>query len=128
MIPKPKAIRLPDLRPLEKEVEKKVCDYAKGLGFYIRKFVSPAHRSVPDRYLIAPGPPGATPEELAATLYLRLFKIEFKRQGECPTEAQEREHSVLRSYGVRVFVIDNAKAGEELINRILLGYVRDEKM
>lgn len=128
VIPKPKALRLPDPRPLEKEIERKVCEYAKAKGFYVRKFVSPAHRSVPDRYFIAPGSPGSTPDELTTTLYMRLFKVEFKRQGEEPTDAQKREHRELRSYGVRVFVIDNANDGKALIDRILREYVKDDKM
>lgn len=54
-------------KPLEKEIEKKVCDYAKASGMLVYKFTSPARRSVPDRLFI--------PEGKSA------FFIEFKREG-----------------------------------------------
>jgi hypothetical protein len=114
-LPLPKALKL-DTRPLEKEIESKVCKYAVARGFYVRKFVSPAHRSVPDRYLIAPGRPDNTPRELANSLGARLFKIEFKRPGEKATPNQEREHQELNGFGVPVYVIDNVLGGKALID------------
>ena len=40
---------------LEKDIEKKVCDEAKKLGWLTYKFSSPAHRGVPDRIFIKDG-------------------------------------------------------------------------
>jgi hypothetical protein len=114
--PRPKAIRIRKKEILEKDVEGPVKEYAKDLGFWVRKFVSPAHRSVPDDIFTAPGPPGATMEELVATLHKRTFFVEFKRPGEPATESQEREHVRMRAYGHAIYVIDNEAAGKALID------------
>lgn len=102
---RPRAIRLRPVFPLEKDVETAVCTYAKGLGFYVRKFVSPAHRSVPDRLLISPK--GV------------LFFIEFKRQGKRATPAQLLEHVEIEKYGPRVHVVDEARQGKAVIDSYL---------
>jgi hypothetical protein len=78
-----------------------VCKYAKSLGFYVRKFVSPANRSVPDRLFISPS--GV------------VFFIEFKRKGKKPTEDQAREHKEIQAHSVAVHVIDNVEDGKTLI-------------
>lgn len=114
--PKPKALRITTKNALEKTVEGKVKRYAKDHGFYVRKFVSPGFASVPDDILVAPGKSGASPEDLATTLFERLIFIEFKRPGECVTEAQAREHDRMRGYGLPVVVIDNVDAGMALID------------
>ena len=87
---------------LEKEVEKKVCDYAKTKGFLTYKFVSPARASVPDRLFIAPDG--------------QMFFVEFKRPGARPTPQQEREHQRLRAQGCWVYVIDDVIVGEALVD------------
>jgi hypothetical protein len=91
---------------LEKEIERRVCRYAKSLGFLDYKFSSPAHAGVPDRMFIAP--------------HRRLFFIEFKAPGKRPTAIQEREHTKLRNAGFNVWVIDDVASGEAVI-RIELG-------
>lgn len=90
--------------PLEKVIERKVCEYAKQLGCLVYKFTSPQARSVPDRLLIAPGG--------------KVFFIEFKRLGEKPTAAQVIEHAKLVKQGVRVFVVDNVPAGKALVEEM----------
>jgi len=91
--------------PLEKEIEKKVCDYARSKGFLHYKFNSPAHRSVPDRLLIDPtGLP---------------FFIEFKRLGEVPTAAQAAEIKRIQNKGTCVLVIDNVQSGKAAIDAFL---------
>lgn len=99
---RPRALRLRPVFPLERDVEAAVCTYAKGLGFYVRKFVSPAHRSVPDRLFISPA--GV------------LFFIEFKRQGKRATPAQLIEHVEIEKYGPRVHVVDEARQGKAVID------------
>ena len=89
---------------LEKEIEKKVCDYAKSKGFLAYKFVSPGHAFVPDRLLITPAG--------------EAFFIEFKREGLKATSGQEREHVRFRNQNVKVFVIDNVLDGMEVIDRM----------
>lgn len=86
---------------LEKQIEAKVCEYAKARGMMVYKFTSPARAAVPDRLFIKSG---------------RVFFIEFKRGGQKPTDAQEREHHRLRQQAINVFVIDNVDAGKECID------------
>jgi hypothetical protein len=86
---------------LEKQIEAKVCDYAKAKGMMVYKFTSPARAAVPDRLFILNG---------------RVFFIEFKREGQKVTPAQEREHHRLRQQAINVFVVDNVDAGKECID------------
>jgi hypothetical protein len=87
---------------LEKQIEAKVCDYAKSKGVLAYKFTSPARSAVPDRLFIAPDG--------------RVWFCEFKRAGQKPTEAQAREHTRLRAQKVNVFVIDDVGAGKAMID------------
>lgn len=86
---------------LEKEIEHKVCQFAKDNGILVYKFTSPSRAAVPDRLFILPGG--------------KVFFIEFKRSGQKPTPAQQREHELLRNQGVDVFVVDDVGYGKELI-------------
>jgi hypothetical protein len=86
---------------LEKQIEAKVCDYAKTKGMMVYKFTSPARAAVPDRLFILNG---------------RVFFIEFKREGQKATAAQEREHHRLRQQAINVFVVDNVDDGKECID------------
>lgn len=91
--------------PLEKEIEKKVCDYAKSKGCYVRKFVSPNNRSVPDRIIIAPG--GV------------VGFLELKREGCKPTKAQEVELELLKRMGCNVSWCDNAIDGKLFVDYLV---------
>ena len=90
---------------LEKEIERRVCDYAKSKGVLAYKFTSPARHAVPDRLFI--GPDGT------------VWFCEFKRAGAKPTPAQDREHLRLIRQNVSVFVIDNVADGVEMIDSML---------
>lgn len=90
-----------NLNPLEKDIERKVCDYAKTLGMLCYKFTSPSRRSVPDRMFI--------------TKTGVVFFIEFKRAGQKPTAAQEVEIKKLRKQGVTVYVVDHVALGKVLV-------------
>ena len=89
---------------LEKQIEAKVCDYAKTKGMMVYKFTSPARAAVPDRLFICKG---------------RVFFIEFKREGQKPTAAQEREHHRLRQHQINVFAVDSVEQGKSTINTML---------
>lgn len=89
---------------LEKQIEAKVCDYAKTKGMMVYKFTSPARAAVPDRLFILNG---------------RVFFIEFKREGQKPTPAQEREHNRLRQQAINVFVVDNVDSGKMVIDMMV---------
>ena len=90
---------------LEKDIERKICDYAKSKGVLAYKFTSPARHAVPDRLFI--GTDGT------------VWFCEFKRAGAKPTPAQEREHTRLRLQGVKVYVIDNVVDGVEMIDSMV---------
>ena len=96
----------PQKNPLEKEIEKAVCDYAKSLGCLVYKFTSISMRSVPDRLFIMPAGKG-------------VFFVEFKRRGEVPTPAQEAEIAKIRAKGTAVYVVDNVEAGKATVDRAL---------
>lgn len=92
---------------LEKQIEAKVCEYAKAKGLLAYKFTSPARAAVPDRMFITPDG--------------RVFFCEFKAAGKKPTEAQAREHQRLRQHKVNVFVIDNIDEGKVMIDVMVMG-------
>lgn len=95
---------------LEKQIEAKVCDYAKSKGVLAYKFTSPARSAVPDRLFIAPDG--------------RVWFCEFKRAGQKPTEAQAREHTRLRAQKVNVFVIDDVETGKSMVDLMLIEWMR----
>lgn len=90
---------------LEKNIEAKVCGYARERGLLAYKFTSPAHSTVPDRLFILPSG--------------KMFFCEFKREKQKPTPAQEREHLRLRQHKVSVYVIDNVDDGLRMIDEML---------
>jgi hypothetical protein len=87
---------------LEKQIETKVCDYAKDRGLLVYKFTSPNRMAVPDRMFIRSD--GV------------VFFIEFKREGMKPTPAQDREHHRLRGHMINVFVVDDVTTGKWVID------------
>ena len=92
---------------LEKEIEAKVCDYAKTKNVLVYKFTSPNRMAVPDRLFIRPDG--------------RIWFCEFKREGQKPTSAQDREHHRLRQHKVSVFVIDNVAEGMVMVDTMVMG-------
>ena len=91
--------------PLEKDIEKKVVDFAKAKGCIVYKFTSPSRRSVPDRLFISPK--GI------------VFFMELKRKGQKPTPSQAVEIDKIRRQGVSVFVIDNVDLGKAMVEGML---------
>lgn len=87
---------------LEKEIEKRVKEYARSKGFLAYKFTSPGHAFVPDGLFIAPGG--------------KVFFIEFKQLGKKPTPGQQREMERLRAQGVDVWLCDFVDLGKEIID------------
>jgi hypothetical protein len=92
---------------LEKQIEAKVCEYARERGLLVYKFTSPNRAAVPDRLFVLPNG--------------KMFFVEFKREGEKPTPAQEREHHRLRQHKVSVWVIDNEFDGHLMVDFMVLG-------
>ena len=87
---------------LEKQIEKSVCEYARGKGALALKFNSMARAAVPDRLFVYRG---------------NMWFCEFKREGQKPTPAQEREHARLREHSIHVYVIDNVEDGCWMVDR-----------
>jgi len=92
---------------LEKQIEARVCEYARTKSVLAYKFTSPARAAVPDRLFISPNG--------------RMWFCEFKREGQKATVAQEREHAKLRQQKVNVFVIDNVTEGKTMIDLMVMG-------
>jgi hypothetical protein len=90
---------------LEKQIEAKVCAYAKERGLLVYKFTSPARAAVPDRMFVLPSG--------------KIFFCEFKRGGEKATSAQEREHHRLRQHKVVVYVIDDVFSGLRMVDDMI---------
>lgn len=93
---------------LERDIEKKVCDYAKDRGILTYKFTSPSRTAVPDRLFI--GPRG------------HMWFVEFKKQGLKPTAPQEREHQRLRQQRVEVWVVDSVESGKLMIDEKMVAW------
>lgn len=89
----------------EADIEKKVCNYAKGKGYVVDKFTSPSKRSVPDRLFT---PPCGV-----------MFLIEFKKRGKKPTEKQALDHEKRRKNNVFVYVVDDVEQGKQIIDHWL---------
>jgi hypothetical protein len=49
----------------------------------------------------------------------KIFFCEFKRGGQKPTAAQEREHHRLRQHKVVVYVIDDVVAGLRMVDDMI---------
>jgi len=82
---------------LEKDIERKVCEYARSKGCLAYKFTSPNRAAVPDRLFIFKG---------------RIWFIEFKAPGKKPTVPQQREHNILATHYIDVFVVDDVEEGK----------------
>jgi hypothetical protein len=87
---------------LERDIEKKVKDYARSKGWLAYKFTSPGHAFVPDGILISPRG--------------EVIFIEFKQLGKKATAGQLREHERMMLHGAAVFIVDNVEYGKELID------------
>jgi hypothetical protein len=87
---------------LERDIEKKVKEYARSKGWLAYKWVSPGHSFVPDGILISPSG--------------KVIFVEFKQLDKKPSAGQEREHQRLRQSKVLVYVIDTVAKGQEMVD------------
>ena len=98
---------------LEKDIEKKGGEHAKKKGVLHLKFTSPGRAAVPDRLLLS-----EIPEFLRPVIAKHIRFVEYKREGQKPTEAQTREHERLRALGFRVDVIDSVDDAKQSIDEM----------
>ncbi|HAG2567880.1 TPA: VRR-NUC domain-containing protein [Salmonella enterica] len=75
----------------ENLIEKHLVAEVKKAGGVAYKFISPGHRSVPDRIVLLPGG--------------RIVFVECKAPGKAPRADQLREHERLRALGFVVVVL-----------------------
>jgi Holliday junction resolvase len=87
----------------ESEIETKVCNHAKYLGWLCYKWVSPGNRSVPDRIFFRNG---------------KTIIIEFKAKGKKPTKLQQKTINKLQNQDIPTYVIDDVSEGIVLFNNI----------
>lgn len=85
---------------LESKVEKDIVKMAKGLGYWVCKFTSPALAGVPDRMFIRNG---------------RVVFIEIKRPGNAPTKLQEIRMRDMEAHGAEVHWVDNVEAARAIL-------------
>lgn len=88
---------------LEKQIEKKVCDYAKKLGWLCYKGNSDSVRGYPDRIFFKNGV---------------TVLIEFKREGGKLSGNQKARITEIRSQQIPVFVVWNVEDGITLFDAI----------
>lgn len=93
---------------LEKELEERLIKQVMDKGGVAYKFVSPAHRGVPDRILLFPG--------------AKIGFVEVKRPGLGRlTKLQEFEIERLRAMDFPVFVLSDPEQIPEIISEVLSG-------
>ncbi len=88
----------------ESQIEHKVCEYSKEVGWLCYKFSSPSNRGVPDRIFIKNS---------------KLIFIEFKAFGKEPTRLQSFVHKKIRLAGFEVYVVDNFRDGKNIIDNVV---------
>lgn len=90
---------------LEKDIERKVTEYAKSLGCLSFKFTSTSCKGVPDRFFI--------------NKFGLIIFIEFKRLGAKATPLQLMMINKLLDQNCAVYVIDNVIYGKELLDQFM---------
>ena len=86
-----KVAKLPNLKPKEKTIEKYLREQVKKAGGRAYKFVSPAHRSVPDRIVLFPN--------------AQIYFVEVKTPTGRVTPLQQKELDYLQAIGHDYFVV-----------------------
>ncbi len=94
---------------LEKEIEAKVCQYARSLGFDAMKQEWPGTHGAPDRLFITPQG--------------RIFMIEFKSAKGKLSGHQDRRIKRLLKMNVDIYVINSVETGIFLLDTY---YVKPE--
>ena len=92
------------MKPLEKDIERAVCNEARARGILAYKFSAPGNRGVPDRIFIYQG---------------RIAFVEFKRPGGKVTRLQEVHIKEIQKQGFQCVVIDNRAAGIALLDSLV---------
>lgn len=89
---------------IEKEVQEKVCVYARSQGWLAFKWASVSFygsKGVPDFLFFKDG---------------KLLIVEFKASGKKPTRIQENVHAALKEHGFVVHVISSLEEGKVIFD------------
>ena len=89
---------------LESEIERKLIKATKVLDGMCLKFTSPSLVGVPDRIVLLPKG--------------RLGFVEVKAKGKEPRPIQVKRIKQLRDLGFKVFVLDDEKDIDKILNKI----------
>lgn len=93
-------IQTPKRKLLEKDIQSACVRWARGRGWWCRKFSSPANRAVPDYIFGKDG--------------FALF-VEFKAPGKTATEQQQEEHNAMLAVRLVVHVVDSVDVFKKLV-------------
>lgn len=91
------------IKQSEKQIETYLRDQLKKIGGIAMKFVSPGHAGVPDRIVI---------------FNSQVIFVELKAPGKEPSPLQKATHTMLRSKGVRVEIIDSKEQVASLLDAL----------
>lgn len=89
---------------LEKHIEQKLVIATKNMGGIALKFISPGFDGMPDRIVLLPGG--------------HMGFVEVKAPGMKPRPLQLARHRLLRSFGFKVYVLDNQNRIGEILDEI----------
>ena len=88
----------------EKALEQKLVKAVKAAGGIAPKFISPGLAGMPDRLVLLPGG--------------KMAFIEVKRHGMKPRPLQLKRHETLRRLGFKVYVLDEQRQIEVILDEI----------
>ena len=95
---------------MEKSIEQKLVAKVKKLGGICPKFISPGYDGMPDRLVLLPKG--------------KIGFVEVKKKGMKPPQLQLARHKLLKGIGFKVFVLDDEKDIDEIVENILGGDAR----
>jgi hypothetical protein len=95
---------------MEKSIEQKLVAKVKKLGGICPKFISPGYDGMPDRLVLLPKG--------------KIGFVEVKKKGMKPRPLQLARHKLLKGLGFKVFVFDDEKDIDEIVENILGGDAR----
>ena len=88
----------------EKEIEQKLTSAVRQIGGICPKFVSPGFDGMPDRIVLLPEG--------------KIGFVEVKAPGKKPRPLQAVRHGLLRRLGFKVYVLDDPKQIEGILDEI----------
>ncbi len=94
----------------EKYIEKKLVTAVKQSGGIAPKLISPGYDGMPDRLVLLPKG--------------KIGFVEVKRKEMKPRPLQLARHKLLKGLGFKVFVLDDEKDIDEIVETILGGDAR----